>query len=159
MEKNWYKLEKFRPPGPRRPGRAHDPNKTHRAAAVLTRVRAKTYALAKKQYLRTFGYFCTRAPQPSSSRPVLIPLFRAPDMARWISRTYPSHIARFLTNPVLYRSVWEDFTIGLPAISEYLTKFRSTSLDLYLADIYIPACRSGIILVLVWIFYSWLFLD
>ena len=55
-------------------------------------------------------------------------------MARWISRTYPSHIARFLTNPVLYRSVWEDFTIGLPAISEYLTKFRSTSLDLYLAD-------------------------
>eukprot|EP01050_Picozoa_sp_SAG11_P010900 SAG11_NODE_1118_length_5794_cov_8.276032_3_plen_169_part_00 len=66
---NMYKLENFRQFGPRRPGRAYDPNRKYRAAAVLTPVRAKKIRPRKKKRYPDTSVLLYAPQQPSSSRP------------------------------------------------------------------------------------------
>ena len=85
---NWYKLEKFRPSAPRRPDAPRIQTENTELPPYLPGYTLKKYALAKKQYLGTFGYFCTRPHNLLVAAPVLIPLFRVPDMVRCISHQY-----------------------------------------------------------------------
>ena len=66
--KNWYKLEKFRPSGPRGPGPAQDPPKSTELPPYLPTLAVpfqKIHALAKKQYPGTF----IRAPGTLLNKP------------------------------------------------------------------------------------------
>ena len=89
--KNWYKLEKFRPSGPRGPDAPTIQPKSTELPPYLPTLavpRTKIYTPSQKSSTMVPRYFYARPHNLLVAVPVLIPLFRVPDMARCISHQY-----------------------------------------------------------------------